>query len=73
MQHAVDVHRLHRRALQRGQENAPQRVAERHAEAALERFGNDRRYPRGIAAGGDLELVRPDQFLPILLDHVFTY
>ena len=27
VQHAVDVHRLHRRALQRGEENAPQRVA----------------------------------------------
>ena len=43
MQHAVDVHRLHRRALQRGQQNAPQRVAERHAEAALERLGDHRR------------------------------
>ena len=43
MQHAVDVHRLHRRALQRGQQHAPQRIAERHAEAALERLGDQRR------------------------------
>ena len=43
VQHAVDVHRLHRRALQRRQQNAPQRIAERHAEAALERLGDQRR------------------------------
>ena len=43
VQHAVDMHRLHRGALQRGQQNAPQRVAERHAEAALERLGDHRR------------------------------
>ena len=70
MQHAVDVHRLHRRALQRGQQNAAQRIAQRHAEAALERFGNDGGGPRGVVAGGHLQLVRPDQFLPIFLDHV---
>ena len=39
----------------------------------FERLGNYRRDPRGVAACGDLELVRPDQFLPILLDHVFTF
>ena len=73
VQHAVDVHRLHRRALQRGEQNAAQRIAQRHAEAALERLGDDGRDARGVVAGGDLELVRPDQFLPILLDHVFTF
>ena len=73
MQHAVDVHRLHRRALQRGQQNAAQRIAQRHAEAALERLGNDGGGARGVVAGGDLQLVRPDQFLPILLNHVFTF
>ena len=73
MQHAVDMHRLHRRALQRGQQNAAQRIAERHAEAALERLGDDGGDARGVGAGGHLELVRPDQFLPIFLDHVFTY
>jgi hypothetical protein len=73
MQHAIDVHRLHRRALQRGEQNAAQRIAERDAKSPFERFGNHRCDPRGVAAGGDLELVRPDQFLPILLDHVFTF
>ena len=74
MQHAVDVHRLHRRALQRGQQDAAQRIAERDAEAALERLGDDGRCPRRLVAGGDLKLVRPDQFLPILLNgHVFTF
>ncbi len=73
VQHAIDVHRLHGGALQRGQQNAAQRIAERDAEAAFERLGDHRRNPRGVAARGDLELVRPDQFLPILLDHVFTF
>ena len=40
MQHAVDMDRLHGRALQRRQQDAAQRVAERHAEAALERLGD---------------------------------
>jgi hypothetical protein len=73
MQHTIDVHRLDRRTLQRGQQYAPQRVTEGHAEAALERLGNHRRNPGSVAADGHLELVRPDQFLPILLDHVFTF
>ena len=38
MQHAVDLHRGDRRALDRGQQHAPQRVADRRAEAALERL-----------------------------------
>ena len=73
VQHTVDVHRLHRGALQRRQQNAAQRIAQRDAEAAFERFGDDRGDPRGIVAGGDLQLVRPDQFLPIFLDHIFTF
>ena len=72
VQHAVDVHRLHRGALQRRQQDAPQRVAERHAEAALERLGHDGRVASGIAPGRDLQLVRPDQLLPVLLNHVVT-
>ena len=42
MQHAVDMDRLHRRALQRRQQDAAQRVTERLAEAALERLGDQR-------------------------------
>ena len=68
VQHAVDVHRLHARALQRREENAPQRVAERQAEAALERLGHHGGRALRIGARRDLQLVRPDQFLPVLLD-----
>ena len=74
VQHAVDMHRLHRRALQRRQQNPPQRVAERQAEAALERLGDQRRLAARVGTGRHLQLVRPDQFLPILLDrHVCTH
>ena len=72
MQHAVDMHRLYRSALQRGQQDAAQRVAERLAEAALKRLGDQGRKAVRVAARGYLELVRPDQFLPIFLDrHCF--
>ena len=36
VQHAADLHRRDRRALERRQQHAPQRVAERQPEAALE-------------------------------------
>src|ERR1700752_924482 len=54
--------------------NAPQRLAQGHAEAAFKRFGHDgRRAPR-VGAGADLQFIGPDQFLPILLDrHVITH
>jgi hypothetical protein len=54
VEHAVDVHRLNRGALQRGQQNAAQRVSKRHAETALQRFGNHGRHSPGVAAGCDL-------------------
>ncbi len=69
VQHAVDLHGGHGRALQRGQQHAAQRVAERHAEAALERLGDQRRDPLRIVPWRDLELVRLDQLLPVLLDN----
>src|SRR6476661_8959234 len=66
--------RLHRSALQRGQEDAPERIAQRHTETTLERLGNHRRLALGLVARGDLELVGSDQFLPVLLDcHVGTH
>ena len=72
MQHAVDMHRLHRCTLQRRQKDAPQRIAERLAEAALERLGDQRRKARRVAARRYLQLVRPNKFLPIFLDrHCF--
>ena len=46
MQHAVDLHSGHRGALQRGQQHAAQRVAKGHAEAALQRLGDDGRDTR---------------------------
>src|SRR5690606_20100243 len=50
------------------------RVAERKAKAALKRLGHQRGHTPGIVARRNLQLVRPDQFLPILLDrHVCTH
>ena len=69
VQHAVDLRGGDRGALQRGQQHAAQRVAERHAEAALERLGDDRGLAVGPLPGQHLELGRLDQFLPVLLDH----
>ena len=51
VQHAVDLHGGDGRALQRGQQHAAQRVAERHAEAALQRLGDDGRDLAAVAAG----------------------
>ena len=74
VQHAVDMDGRHGGALQRRQQNAPQRIAERQAEAALERLGDHGRLPLGVGAGRHLQLVRSDQFLPVLLDrHVGTH
>ena len=50
VQHAVDVDRGDRGALQRGEQHAAQRVAERLAEAALERLGDDGRDAARIVA-----------------------
>jgi hypothetical protein len=70
VQHAIDVHGRHRRALQRGQENATQRVAERRAEAALQWLRHDGGGALRIVALSHLQLVRSDQLLPVLLkDH----
>ena len=68
VQHALDLHRGHRRALQRRQQHAAQRVAERQAEAALQRLGDDGGDALRIVAGLDRELFRLDQRLPVLLD-----
>ena len=53
-----------------GQQHAAQRVAESETKAALKRFGNHGRDPLRIIARLDVELVRLNQLLPILLDHV---
>ena len=69
VQHALDLHRGDGRALQRRQQHAPQRVAERQAEAALERLGDDGGDALGVVAGLDRELLRLDQCLPVFLKH----
>src|SRR5918994_3713906 len=72
VQHAVDMYRRHRGALERRQEDATQGIAERRAKAALERLGHDRGDTLRIVAGGDFELVGLNQLLPVLLDHNHT-
>jgi hypothetical protein len=52
VQHALDLDRGDGGALQRGQEHAAQRVAERQAEAPLQRLGHERRLATRIAAAG---------------------
>ena len=51
MQHAVDLDGGDGRALERGQQHAAQGVAERHAEAALERFSDERRDALRVVPG----------------------
>jgi hypothetical protein len=58
MQHAVDLDGGDGRALQRRQQHATQRVAERHAEAPLERTRNDGSQTLRVVSDLDLELVR---------------
>jgi len=68
VQDAIDLDRGDRTALQRGQQHAPQRVAQRQAEAPLERFCDKHRM-RARRRGVHVQLVRLDQFLPVLLNH----
>jgi hypothetical protein len=56
MQHAVDLHRCHGSALQRGQQDAAQRVAEGQAETALERLGDQGRKTVGSLPGENSSL-----------------
>ena len=45
------------------------RVAERHAEAALERLGDDARLALAVGAGLDLRLLGADELVPVSFDH----
>ena len=69
VQHTVDLDGGDGRALKRAHQHAPQRVAEREAEAALEWFGNDRRLACGVSPGLNDQLGWLDQLLPIFMDH----
>jgi hypothetical protein len=66
VQHAVDVGRGDGGALQRGQQDAAQRIAERHAEAALQRLRHDRadrRRSRPEITSSFIGLISSCQFL----------
>ena len=67
MQHAVDVDGGDGGALERRQQDAAQRVAQRRAEATLERFGHEGGDAAAVTARLHIELRRTDQFLPVLL------
>ena len=58
VQHAVDLHRGNGGALQRGQQDAANRIAQRHAEAAFQRLGHDKGGARRIGPGLELQLLR---------------
>ena len=66
MQDAVDLHRRDRGTLQRRQQDAPEPVAERHAVTALQRLGHDAGEAGAVSLGRHFELVRLDEFLPVL-------
>src|SRR3546814_16038557 len=55
--------RSDRRALERGQKNPAQRIAERQAEAALQRFGDEGRLAPAVARDLDFQAVGLLQFL----------
>ena len=71
MQHAFDLDRGDGGALQRGQQHAAQRIAQRQAKAAFQRFGGDGGGTARVMTGFGLELAGFDQFLPVFLKHVF--
>ena len=57
-----------RRALQRREQHAAQRVAERDAEAALERLAGELAVGRRQRLRVDLELPRADEVAPVARD-----
>ena len=66
MKHVLDLDRRDGGALQRGQQHTAQRVAERQAEATLERLGDEARLAHAVAARLLFEAVRLLEFLPVL-------
>src|SRR5690606_35848895 len=66
---AVDLNGRDRRALKRRQQNATKRVAERHTETALERFGDQTRLMLRVRPALDLRFLGTDQLLPVSFDH----
>src|SRR5690606_28183135 len=66
---AVDLDGRDSRALQRGQQNATKRVAERHTETTLERLSDQTRLAQRVGTALDLRLLGTDQLLPVSFDH----
>ena len=69
MQNPVDLDSRDSGALQRRQQNAPERIAERQAKAALQRFSHHGGAAGDIRTRLDMELVWFNQFLPVALNH----
>ena len=70
VQHAVDLHGFDGSALQRRQQDAAQRITERHAKAAFQRLRDNSCDAVAVAAGLDIDFRWLDQVLPVLLENV---
>ena len=66
VEHAFDADCGDRGALQRREQHAAQAVAQRHAEATLERLGDEHRLAAAVATGLALQRGRLLEFLPVL-------
>src|ERR1700682_4486294 len=73
MLHAFDADAGHRCALQRAEQHAPERVAQRDAEPALERFGHELAVGVGQRVLLDVQAARLDQVAPILSNQCFCH
>ncbi len=69
VERAVDAQRRDRRALQRREEHAPERVAERDAEAALEGLAGELPVELRRAVRLDGDALRTDEIAPISTGH----
>jgi hypothetical protein len=69
MQNAIDLNGGHGSAAKRRQKHATQSITERQTETAFQRLSNDGCMRAG-AVGDEIHLIRLDEFLPVLLDHV---
>ena len=70
MDNAINLDGGNGGALKRREQNAAERVAERHTETALERLSHDARLAGRVGASLDLRLLRTDQLVPVSFDHV---
>ncbi len=68
VQDVVDLHRGDRRALQRGHQHPSQGIAQRQAEAPLERLGRERGLTRRVVPRLHVKLRRLDELGPVLVD-----